>query len=75
MVALIDESDSVLVVIDTQPGFLDKLEPSRAATLEGRIAWLVRLALALDVPIVVTLEEPDRNGGLAASVDTLVPPT
>jgi len=25
MVALIDESDSVLVVIDTQPGFLDKL--------------------------------------------------
>ena len=74
MVALIDESDSVLVVIDTQPGFLDKLDPSLAATLEGRIAWLVRLALALDVPIVVTQEEPDRNGGPATSVDTLVPP-
>ncbi len=74
MVALIDESDSVLVVIDTQPGFLDKLNPSQAETLEGRIAWLVRLALALDVPIVLTQEEPDRNGGPAASVDVLVPP-
>jgi nicotinamidase-related amidase len=73
MAGLIDESDSVLVVIDTQPGFLDKLDPSLAATLEGRIAWLVRLALALDVPIVVTLEEPERNGGIATSVDALVP--
>jgi len=73
MAALIDEADSVLVVIDAQGGFLDKLEPSQASTLEGRIAWLVRLALALDVPIVVTEEEPDRNGGTAASIDALVP--
>jgi nicotinamidase-related amidase len=73
MAALIDDADSVLVVIDTQGGFLDKLETTQAATLEGRIAWLVRLALALDVPIVVTEEEPDRNGGTAASIDALVP--
>ena len=73
MAALIDDGDSVLVVVDTQPGFLAKLEPSRAEVLEGRIAWLVRLALALDVPLVVTVEEPDRNGGIAASIDALVP--
>jgi nicotinamidase-related amidase len=73
MAALIEEADSVVVVIDTQSGFLDKLEPSMAATLEGRIAWLVRLALALHVPVVVTEEEPARNGGTAASIDALIP--
>ena len=73
MAALIDDGDSVLVVVDTQPGFLSKLEPSRAEVLEDRIAWLVRLALALVVPLVMTVEEPDRNGGLAASIDALVP--
>jgi nicotinamidase-related amidase len=73
MAALVEVADSVLVVIDTQPGFLNKLEPSRAETLEGGIAWLVRLALALEVPIVVTEEEPDRNGATAASIDALVP--
>jgi len=73
MAALVDAHDSVLVVIDTQPGFLRKLGPPMASALEGRIAWLVRLALSLDVPIVVTEEEPDRNGGTAASIDALVP--
>lgn len=73
MAALVDVDDSVLVVIDTQPGFLAKLDPSLAAELEGRIAWLARLALALDVPIVVTEEEPDRNGGTAASIEASIP--
>ncbi|MEP6759040.1 MAG: isochorismatase family protein [Actinomycetota bacterium] len=73
MAALIDDADSVLVVIDTQPGFLGKLDPSQAVALERRIAWLVRLALALDVPLVVTEEEPERNGGTAATIDALIP--
>jgi len=73
MAALIDVDDSVLIVIDTQPLFLDKLETPQGATVEARIAWLVRLALVLDVPIVVTEEEPDRNGGTAASIDALIP--
>ena len=73
MAALIDEADSVLVVIDTQPGFLRKLEPEHATALEERIGWLVRLALALGVPIVVTGEEPDRNGGIVSSIDALIP--
>jgi nicotinamidase-related amidase len=61
MGSLIDESDSVLVVVDAQPGFLGKLGDDHAAALAGRIAWLVRLAVALEIPIVVTEEEPDRN--------------
>src|SRR5947207_1456957 len=51
---LIDVDDSTLVVVDTQPGFLDKLEADAAARVGERIAWLVRLARALEVPVVVT---------------------
>jgi nicotinamidase-related amidase len=73
MAALVDVGDCVLVVVDTQPGFLRKLDPGQASTLEGRVSWLVRLAVALDVPIVVTEEEPDRNGGTVPSVDASIP--
>jgi nicotinamidase-related amidase len=72
MAALIDLADCVLVVIDAQPGFLRKLEEGRAATVQGRIAWLVRLAVALEVPVVVTEEEPDRNGGTADPIDAVL---
>jgi nicotinamidase-related amidase len=55
---LLDRDDSVLVVVDAQPGFLaDEAEPA----IE-RIAWLVAVATRLGVPVVVTEEEPERNG-------------
>ena len=58
-----DRDDSVLCVIDVQPGFADKLGPDdgREPYLQ-RVVWLAALARALEVPIVVTEEEPDRNG-------------
>lgn len=59
---LLEANDSVLCVVDVQPGFLDKLEPGRRQPLVQRIAWLTALAGALGVPVVVTEEEPDRNG-------------
>lgn len=62
MGTLFDDTDSVLVVIDTQPGFLRKIDAGVAETAVGRISWLVRLARSLDVPIVVTEEEPARHG-------------
>lgn len=48
--------DCVLVVIDVQPGF-----GGDAETL-ARAHWLAKLARALEVPIVVTEEEPERHG-------------
>jgi nicotinamidase-related amidase len=71
--SLIDVDDSVLVVIDTQPGFIRKVDPAAAAETTDRIGWLVRVAAALDVPIVVTEEEPERNGGTVDPVDALIP--
>ena len=53
---LTDHTDCVLVVIDVQPGF------GGDADVLARMHWLTKLARALDVPVVVTEEEPERHG-------------
>jgi nicotinamidase-related amidase len=58
----IDRDDSVLVVIDVQPAFVDKLADGVADRVLGRIGWLVRLAAELKIPILVTEEAADENG-------------
>jgi nicotinamidase-related amidase len=70
---LTDDADSVLVVIDVQPAFLDKLAPPDADAVVDRIRWLVKLAGFLDVPVVVTEEQPERNGATAQPIDAVVP--
>jgi nicotinamidase-related amidase len=59
--------DCVLVVIDAQPGFYPEELADRPAALEAlaRAGWLAKLARELDVPVVATEEEPERNGGTA----------
>ena len=63
---LTDHDDCVLIVIDAQPGFyppeLPEADRAAAETALTRAAWLAALAGALRVPIVVTEEEPERNG-------------
>lgn len=66
---LLDRGDSVLVVVDAQPGFLSSADTGVIA----RVAWLVRVAGALDVPIVVTEEQPDRNGPTAPAIADQLP--
>jgi nicotinamidase-related amidase len=56
--SLLDRDDSVLVVVDAQQGFL----AAEADPAVDRMAWLVALATRLGVPVVVTEEEPERNG-------------
>jgi nicotinamidase-related amidase len=71
---LLDVDDTVLCVVDVQPGFLRKLRSkAEARRVADRIAWIVRVAVALDVPIVVTEEEPDRNGGTVPDALERVP--
>jgi nicotinamidase-related amidase len=72
-VARIHADSSVFVVVDTQPGFLDKLPQDEAAALADRIRWLCRLADWLGVPVVVTEEEPERNGETAEPVREALP--
>jgi nicotinamidase-related amidase len=72
-VARLHAGSSVLVVVDTQPGFLDKLPEDDAAAVVGRVRWLCGLAAWLGVPVVVTEEEPERNGETAAPVKEALP--
>jgi nicotinamidase-related amidase len=64
---LVQRADSVLVVVDTQPGFFDHPEMNAGERAESAaavdcIAWLVGLAATIDVPVVVVEEGPEQNG-------------
>jgi nicotinamidase-related amidase len=74
---LIRRDDSALLVIDTQEGFYgeERTDVDRAA-LElavARVAWIAGLARALEVPAVVTEEDPETNGPTAPSVLARLP--
>lgn len=63
----LDVADSVLVVIDAQPGFYgpERGDVDRAAHADAltRAAWVAGVAAALGVPAVVTEEDAATNGG------------
>jgi nicotinamidase-related amidase len=74
--------DCVVIVIDAQPGFhppdLPEADRAQARQALDRATWLVRLAGQLDVPVVVTEEEPESNGPTDARLavaPALVKPT
>ncbi|MFL5768184.1 MAG: isochorismatase family protein [Actinomycetota bacterium] len=71
---LLEVADSLLCVVDAQPGFADKLDAPVARATVGRIAWIAALAGALTVPIVVTEEEPEENGSTLPEIATQLPP-
>lgn len=54
--------DSVLIVIDAQPGFLPP------DGVMARIAWLAGVATALGIPVLVTEEDAPRNGPTAPEI-------
>lgn len=59
---------SALIVIDVQQYFLDKLALHERGPLVQRIAWLMRVARLLGIPILATAEDVDRNGPLVAAL-------
>lgn len=61
---LIDRDDSVLIVIDAQPAFLDKLPEEERHVLVSRLRWLIGVATWLKIPIVVTAEDLPHLGGV-----------
>ena len=63
---LVDRADSVLVVVDAQPGFVAPT-PRGEATVVA-IAWLCGMASRLGVPIVAVEEGPEREGRTDARV-------
>jgi nicotinamidase-related amidase len=69
---LVTCADSLLVVVDLQPRFWgDRLgaeDLRHTRNVAARAAWLAGAASALDVPAVITEEEPERNGPTDAAV-------
>jgi nicotinamidase-related amidase len=69
---LTSRDDSLLIVIDLQPGFWsERLGPEdaeRAVAVARRAAWLAGAATALRLPAVVTEEDKGSNGPTAAAV-------
>jgi hypothetical protein len=75
-VPLIDRADSLLIVIDAQGGFSGSSgEDGAAAECSRAVAgWLVGVAAALEVPILVTEEDAARNWPTDPSLRTACPP-
>ena len=71
---LIERERSCLVVIDVQQYFLDKLPPDWRAPLVERIAWLMRVACVLDIPVIATAEDVERDGPLVPELVHCLPP-
>ena len=71
---LIDVDDSVLVVVDVQPCFLDKLPEAESGILLERFRWLVGVARWARVPQVVMAEDIAANGGVHADISAALPP-
>jgi nicotinamidase-related amidase len=61
---LVDPDDSVLVIVDVQAGFVERVEPERRAGLVERIAFLAQSARFCGVPLLATVETPEDWGGL-----------
>ncbi len=73
---LIDVDDCLLVVVDVQAAFLDKLPEAESAVLLERICWLMGVARWAGVPQVVMAEDIPSNGGVHPAVaDALAPGT
>jgi len=72
---LLSRDASLLVVIDAQPSFYGDPGPPSPALAEtlDRIAWIVAVAAALDVPVIVTEEDVARNGPTAAPILAAAP--
>jgi nicotinamidase-related amidase len=61
---LLERTDSVLIIVDAQPGFSGADDAAAATAAQSRVVagWLVGVAAALDIPIVVTEEDAASNG-------------
>jgi len=71
--SLVDVQDSMLVVIDVQESFLQRLPPRERKQLVNRIGWLVDMAVSLDVPLVVTAEDIPTHGGPVQAIGKSLP--
>jgi nicotinamidase-related amidase len=70
--SLLVADDSILVVIDVQDAFLDKLPIHESEQLLNNVCWIVKLAQWKQIPLIVTAEEFQEQP-LAAKLTQILP--
>jgi nicotinamidase-related amidase len=73
---LLERADSILIVVDVQRGFYPAsadIDREHFDLVVARVAWLAGTASALEIPVVVTEEDPERNGPTAPEVRARLP--
>lgn len=70
--SLLDADDSILVVIDVQDDFLNKLPHQESERLLNTVCWLIKLAQWKQIPLIVTAEEVQEQP-LAAELTEALP--
>ncbi len=70
---LTQREDCCLIVIDVQDYFLSKLPLHWRRPLVERMGWLMRVARTLEIPIIATAEDVDRNGLMVPELAELLP--
>jgi nicotinamidase-related amidase len=71
--SLVNVDDSCLIVIDVQKVFLEKLPEEESEQLIKRLLFLVNVATRLEIPLVVTAEDIDKNGSITPELDAILP--
>ena len=62
--------NSIMVVVDMQPTFLSGIHGREP--LESRVKFIVETARLLEVPVVATVQNPERMGGVEESIAALL---
>ena len=70
---LLDRARCCLAAIDVQQFFLDKLPLDQRHPLVARIVWLMGVAIALEIPLLVTGEDIPRHGPVVPEIGGLLP--
>lgn len=70
---LVERDRSCLLVIDVQQNFLAKLPLHERGPLVARMAWLMKVARSLDIPVIATAEDMARNGPLVPELTAELP--
>ena len=70
---LVDVDDSVLIVIDIQDSFLQKYDNARSREIVAKVAWLLHVANAMNVPVVAMAEDIEYSGNLNQQVRDALP--
>jgi nicotinamidase-related amidase len=71
---LLDVNDSVLIVIDIQPSFVQKENKVESNPLLQRMCWVIKVANWLKIPLVVTAEDIPNTGNICEEVVQILPP-